>query len=183
MNLSSWSKSFDHKDDRDWIEKLKMVHEHCWRTWRKIKDIDNYKKKLIWNCQVTSRSKKEVWFLLRFCRTWSRWLLDWVRRRNDPSRHACDFWTTLEKRSAADFGWQLLDFCMEPVSLGILNLHTSKVYFDWAGMILFSLHGPPGPRMQLSQVDVHLRHANNSLRYWTQSSYCLSYCLLSHFFV
>ena len=49
-------------------------------------------------------------------------------------------------------------------------------------MILFSLHGPPGPRMQLSQVDVHLRHANNSLRYWTQSSYCHSYCLLSHFF-
>lgn len=46
MNLSSWSKSFDHKDDRDWIEKLKMVHEHCWRTWRKIKDIDNYKKKI-----------------------------------------------------------------------------------------------------------------------------------------
>ena len=44
MQISSWSKSFDHKDDRDWIEKLKMVHDHCWRTWKKIKDDKNYKK-------------------------------------------------------------------------------------------------------------------------------------------
>jgi hypothetical protein len=41
FGLSSWSKSFDYKNEADWKLKLELVHEHAWRTWKKIKDHDS----------------------------------------------------------------------------------------------------------------------------------------------
>lgn len=44
FGLSSFSKSFDYKDESDWKAKLIMVHEHVWKTWKKIKDQDSMRR-------------------------------------------------------------------------------------------------------------------------------------------
>jgi hypothetical protein len=43
IRISSYSKSFDYKSEADWVQKLEMVHEHAWMTWKQIKDKEDMK--------------------------------------------------------------------------------------------------------------------------------------------
>ena len=43
IKLASHSRSFNFQSEPDWVFKLECVHEHAWRTWKKLLADDAYK--------------------------------------------------------------------------------------------------------------------------------------------
>ena len=42
VSEGSFSRSFNKNDESDWVSKLKVAHDHAWKTWKRILPLEKY---------------------------------------------------------------------------------------------------------------------------------------------